>query len=141
MLFIFEISKISKRIALHRTRVIILEVALNVEIHSVISQWGDGRNVMFLNGKKMPKNGKAQTCKKMQNAKRCKMQINTKKCKKAKKMQKDAKKMQTSKKDAKMQRCKSYRKEEHGEINWKRSTPKLRHRGMTCVYRNGENLG
>ena len=84
--------------------VIILEVALNVEIHSVISQWGDGRNVMFLNGKKMPKNGKAQTCKKMQNAKK-----NTKKCKMLKskknaKRCKKEKKMQTCKKDAKIQK-------------------------------------
>ena len=70
------------------------------------------------------------------------------------KMQKDAEKKNAKRlkkkrrKDANMQkrsknakRCKSYRKEEYGEINWKRSTPKLRHRGMTCVYRNGETLG
>ena len=69
-------------------------------------------------------------------------------CKKDAKMQKNTKTNQIGKKDANMQkrcknskRCKSYRKEEYGEINWKISTPKLRHRGMTCVYRNGETLG
>ena len=81
----------------------------------------------------MQKDAKCQ-----KNTKKCKMLKSKKKCKKMQKRKKDAN-MQKRCKNSK--RCKSYRKEEYGEINWKRSTPKLRHRGMTCVYRNGETLG